>query len=239
MVKPQFELGRERVGRGVVRDLGDRREAILAVAERRRASSACRCAASPPPGLPGPKGNRETFVWCGGDGPRGRGPRGGDSRRRGGGRVKTAALITHSHPPAATEAVGDRRRASPARPAGAWSRTADELAKHGDAAAGVEVAERRAASRPLPGARRRRLDPARAAPLRPHRRAGLRRQLRHRRLPRRGRARRGRGGDPPRAGRRDRDGRAARAGGRRSRAPPASASTTSPSPAARTTASPS
>jgi 23S rRNA (cytidine1920-2'-O)/16S rRNA (cytidine1409-2'-O)-methyltransferase len=67
MVKPQFELGRERVGRGVVRDAGDRREAILAVAEaadeiglpvRGFASS----------GLPGPKGNRETFVWCGGDG---------------------------------------------------------------------------------------------------------------------------------------------------------------------------
>src|SRR3954466_1086294 len=32
MVKPQFELGRKRVGRGVVRDDGDRHEAILAVA---------------------------------------------------------------------------------------------------------------------------------------------------------------------------------------------------------------
>jgi 23S rRNA (cytidine1920-2'-O)/16S rRNA (cytidine1409-2'-O)-methyltransferase len=67
MVKPQFELGRARVGRGVVRDAGDRREAILAVAHaagdlglpvRGVASS----------GLPGPKGNRETFVWCGGEG---------------------------------------------------------------------------------------------------------------------------------------------------------------------------
>jgi 23S rRNA (cytidine1920-2'-O)/16S rRNA (cytidine1409-2'-O)-methyltransferase len=67
MVKPQFELGRKRVGRGVVRDDGDRHEAILAVAEsagelglpvRGFASS----------GLPGPKGNRETFVWCGGEG---------------------------------------------------------------------------------------------------------------------------------------------------------------------------
>ena len=66
-VKPQFELGRERVGRGVVRDAADRREAILAVATaatelglpvRGFASS----------GLPGPKGNRETFVWCGGEG---------------------------------------------------------------------------------------------------------------------------------------------------------------------------
>ena len=80
MVKPQFELGRERVGRGVVRDAGDRREAILAVAARGRRSSACRSAASPPPACPGPKGNRETFVWCGGDGDGGRRPRGRRSR---------------------------------------------------------------------------------------------------------------------------------------------------------------
>ena len=67
MVKPQFELGRERVRKGVVRDAADRHEAILAVAGaageiglpvRGFASS----------GLPGPKGNRETFVWCGGEG---------------------------------------------------------------------------------------------------------------------------------------------------------------------------
>jgi len=67
MVKPQFELGRERVGRGVVRDDGDRREAILLVAEAARdLGLAVRGIASS--GLPGPKGNRETFVWCGGDG---------------------------------------------------------------------------------------------------------------------------------------------------------------------------
>jgi 23S rRNA (cytidine1920-2'-O)/16S rRNA (cytidine1409-2'-O)-methyltransferase len=67
MVKPQFELGRGRVGRGVVRDDGDRREAILAVAQAARALGlAVRGFASS--GLPGPKGNRETFVWCGGDG---------------------------------------------------------------------------------------------------------------------------------------------------------------------------
>lgn len=67
MVKPQFELGRERVRKGVVRSAADCREAILAVAQaatdlglpvRGFASS----------DLPGPKGNRETFVWCGGDG---------------------------------------------------------------------------------------------------------------------------------------------------------------------------
>ncbi|MBK5219540.1 MAG: TlyA family RNA methyltransferase [Thermoleophilia bacterium] len=68
MVKPQFELGRERVGRGVVRDDSDRREAILTVAHAARelGLTVRGFAAS---GLPGPKGNRETFVWCGGDGP--------------------------------------------------------------------------------------------------------------------------------------------------------------------------
>ena len=67
MVKPQFELGRKRVGRGVVRDAGDRREAILAVAgAAREIGLPVRGFASS--GLPGPKGNRETFVWCGGEG---------------------------------------------------------------------------------------------------------------------------------------------------------------------------
>jgi len=63
MVKPQFELGRARVGKGVVRDATARREAILAVAESARGLGlAVRGFA--PSGLPGPKGNRETFVWC-------------------------------------------------------------------------------------------------------------------------------------------------------------------------------
>jgi 23S rRNA (cytidine1920-2'-O)/16S rRNA (cytidine1409-2'-O)-methyltransferase len=68
MVKPQFELGRERVGRGVVRDAGDRREAILTVADSaRQLGLTVRGFASS--GLPGPKGNRETFVWCATGGP--------------------------------------------------------------------------------------------------------------------------------------------------------------------------
>jgi len=62
MVKPQFELGRSRVRKGVVRDLADRREAILTVAlAARELGLAVRGFASS--GLPGPKGNRETFVW--------------------------------------------------------------------------------------------------------------------------------------------------------------------------------
>jgi 23S rRNA (cytidine1920-2'-O)/16S rRNA (cytidine1409-2'-O)-methyltransferase len=68
MVKPQFELGRKRVGRGVVRDSADRREAIHAVAEA-AAETGLPVRGVASSGLPGPKGNRETFLWCGGDGP--------------------------------------------------------------------------------------------------------------------------------------------------------------------------
>src|SRR4051794_26224030 len=64
LVKPQFELGKEKVGRGgVVRDAGDRRDAIRKVAEAALGESLIvRGLASS--GLPGPKGNRETFVWA-------------------------------------------------------------------------------------------------------------------------------------------------------------------------------
>ena len=53
---------------------------------------------------------------------------------------RTAILITHSHPPAASEAVGIVVAA--AHEAG-WRlvATSDELAKHGEAAAGVEAAD--------------------------------------------------------------------------------------------------
>jgi 23S rRNA (cytidine1920-2'-O)/16S rRNA (cytidine1409-2'-O)-methyltransferase len=63
MVKPQFEVGREAVGRGgVVRDPALRRAALLDVA---RAADALGAAVRgfAPSGLPGPAGNRETFVW--------------------------------------------------------------------------------------------------------------------------------------------------------------------------------
>jgi NAD+ kinase len=54
--------------------------------------------------------------------------------------MKTAALITHSHPPAATEAVAVAIEV--ASEIGGWRlvATTDELAKHGVVAAGVEVA---------------------------------------------------------------------------------------------------
>jgi 23S rRNA (cytidine1920-2'-O)/16S rRNA (cytidine1409-2'-O)-methyltransferase len=67
MVKPQFELGRERVRKGVVRDAADRREAVLAVAEA-AAELGLQPRGFASSGLPGPKGNRETFLWCGGEG---------------------------------------------------------------------------------------------------------------------------------------------------------------------------
>jgi len=63
MVKPQFEVGRERIGKGgVVREPADRRAALVAVAAAARDRGAAVLGFAPS-GLPGPKGNRETFVW--------------------------------------------------------------------------------------------------------------------------------------------------------------------------------
>ena len=63
MIKPQFEVGRENVGKGgVVHDPALRRSALVAVAGAAAAlgASVLGFASS---GLPGPKGNLETFVW--------------------------------------------------------------------------------------------------------------------------------------------------------------------------------
>ena len=63
MIKPQFEVGRGNVGKGgVVRDPDDRRAALVSVAEAARGlgASVLGFASS---GLPGPKGNLESFVW--------------------------------------------------------------------------------------------------------------------------------------------------------------------------------
>ena len=65
MVKPQFELGRGRVGKGgVVREPALRREAVESVAASAREAGAAVLGYAPS-GLPGPAGNRETFVWLG------------------------------------------------------------------------------------------------------------------------------------------------------------------------------
>jgi 23S rRNA (cytidine1920-2'-O)/16S rRNA (cytidine1409-2'-O)-methyltransferase len=63
LVKPQFEVGRERVGKGgVVRSADDRRAALVAIGEWavEQGHTVLGYASS---GLPGPAGNRETFVW--------------------------------------------------------------------------------------------------------------------------------------------------------------------------------
>jgi 23S rRNA (cytidine1920-2'-O)/16S rRNA (cytidine1409-2'-O)-methyltransferase len=63
LIKPQFEVGRSLVGKGgVVRDAAARRRALVDVglAARELGVAVLGYASS---GLPGPKGNRETFVW--------------------------------------------------------------------------------------------------------------------------------------------------------------------------------
>jgi 23S rRNA (cytidine1920-2'-O)/16S rRNA (cytidine1409-2'-O)-methyltransferase len=63
LVKPQFEVGRGRVGKGgVVRDADDRRSALTDVGRSARELGAAVlgfCSS----GLPGPKGNLESFIW--------------------------------------------------------------------------------------------------------------------------------------------------------------------------------
>jgi 23S rRNA (cytidine1920-2'-O)/16S rRNA (cytidine1409-2'-O)-methyltransferase len=63
LVKPQFEVGRARVGKGgVVREPADRRAALVGAGEAAIAAGAA-VRGYHSSGLPGPKGNRETFVW--------------------------------------------------------------------------------------------------------------------------------------------------------------------------------
>ena len=64
LVKPQFEVGRELVGKGgVVRSAADRRAALVAVGEAARERLDLTVLGYAPSGLPGPAGNRESFVW--------------------------------------------------------------------------------------------------------------------------------------------------------------------------------
>ena len=63
MVKPQFEVGKEKLGAGgVVRDVHLRKEAVVAVADSAFALTlgTLGVVASP---LPGPSGNVEYFLW--------------------------------------------------------------------------------------------------------------------------------------------------------------------------------
>ncbi|MDP2013064.1 MAG: TlyA family RNA methyltransferase [Actinomycetota bacterium] len=62
MVKPQFEVGREAVGDGVIRDPSIRAGAVQSVADQalREGLDVLAVVASP---LPGPQGNVEFFLW--------------------------------------------------------------------------------------------------------------------------------------------------------------------------------
>jgi 23S rRNA (cytidine1920-2'-O)/16S rRNA (cytidine1409-2'-O)-methyltransferase len=63
LVKPQFEVGRTLVGKGgVVRDAAARRGALVAVG-RVAVDLGCSVVGYESSGLPGPKGNLETFAW--------------------------------------------------------------------------------------------------------------------------------------------------------------------------------
>ena len=64
LVKPQFELGRAHVGKGgVVRDADRRRDALVAVGETAREELGLAVVGYASSELPGPAGNRESFIW--------------------------------------------------------------------------------------------------------------------------------------------------------------------------------
>jgi 23S rRNA (cytidine1920-2'-O)/16S rRNA (cytidine1409-2'-O)-methyltransferase len=66
LIKPQFEVGREQVGKGgVVRSADYRRAALVSVAARVREDTGAAVLGYASSGLPGPAGNRESFVWLG------------------------------------------------------------------------------------------------------------------------------------------------------------------------------
>ena len=66
LVKPQFELGPSRVGKGgVVRSASDRRDALAGVGRFVQSLPGFSVHGFASSGLPGPAGNRESFVWIG------------------------------------------------------------------------------------------------------------------------------------------------------------------------------
>src|SRR5439155_12478928 len=63
LVKPQFEVGREHIGKGgVVREAGMRRHALVEVGHAAEEAGAAVLGYASSK-LPGPKGNLETFAW--------------------------------------------------------------------------------------------------------------------------------------------------------------------------------
>jgi len=67
MVKPQFEVGKDRIGDGVVRDQDLRHAAVLGVVESAASLGMVPWGVSASP-LPGPSGNVEYFLWLRRDG---------------------------------------------------------------------------------------------------------------------------------------------------------------------------
>ena len=140
---------------------------VAAAAAAERSGLAVRGFASS--GLPGPKGNRETFIWCSRtgravdveDGARAepwtasRGAR----ERAGCQGVRTAVLITHAIRRDRGRGAARRSRRSGRR--ASWSRPPTRPPSTATPAAGLEVVdELPETARPLPRARRRRHDPA-------------------------------------------------------------------------------
>ena len=142
-------------------------------------------------GLPGPAGNRESFVWLAEPGRAGAVDDLEAAARRAEPSMKTVAVFTHKRPEMTGGAL--RRVIELAREAGVEVHLPeDEVEKHGiepqdgvvlgaDPPADPDVGDR---------ARRRRHDPGDAPPVRAPRRAGVRGELRHDRLPGDDRARR-------------------------------------------------
>ena len=133
---------------------------------------------SAPSALAGPSGNRETFLWLAEGGAARR-------RRRGRGMVKRRRCLTHRRP---SDTARGRRAADRDRPRAGASRCASRPTRRPSTrsrpAPFIEiVAELGRRRRPLHRPRRRRHDPHRPAPLRRHRRPGVRRQLRRGRVP--------------------------------------------------------
>ena len=139
MVKPQFEVGRDRVGKGgVVRDPELRREAVASVAAC-GTRSAARCSASRRAGCPD---RRATWRPSRGSARAGaRGARGrGRGARGGGGVTRVVTVMTHRRMRETSAAV--RELIASARRAGVTLRfSADEASKHAlTAGEGIEIA---------------------------------------------------------------------------------------------------
>ena len=193
MVKPQFELGKGRARAGVVRDPADRREALLAAADAiedaglgvRGVRVVGPAGAEGQPGDLRPRGRRRSSA------PR---PRGGDRGGRamsepvvdGAPEVRTAVLLTHTQPEQTAAAVGRRGRGRRGRglpPVRARRRARASTADVGERARAARRSSRAPDLCLVLGGDGTILKALRA--LRAHRGAGVRGQLRHRRLPRR------------------------------------------------------